>query len=733
MESGRPDLLASSLGHVLMARVRRLSPETQELLGVVSVAGRPVGHGLLAAVTGLPPMDLTGRLREALDHHVLVVERASQAYAFRHALLRDAVYDDTLPGERVPWHTAFADALERDGTLGGGAAAGASELAYHRYAAFDLARALPAAVDAARLSAAAFGYAEALQLLERALEIWPQVPDAEAIAGTDYAGLLETAADLAFAAGDAARALRFADAALGAVDAVAEPERAALLLNRRAMASRGVGASPVPDLEEALRLVPPSRPSLARAIVLESLARMYVVTGAFVEVAAVAEEALAAARAVGAREQEANALTSLGGVRGYLGQPEEAVEMTRQALALSIEIGASETALRAHTNLSDTLLGVGRFEEAAEIAYAGLELARRIGLERSFMGSIDAFNLGIALKALGRWTEAERVVDRVLELKPVGVAVAFAHGDKAGLAAAQGRFDVAARHMEAAFANAGDEPEAQMALVLAVVRLEVAIHDRNWDLFATVLHDSLVRAGDVGLDRLAWPLLAAGARGLADAAQQARDLRRELAPRLLALAVELDAMAERSRPTPPTLAGYDALVIADGERRAGTRSVAAWTAAVDAWRPLGMPFPLAYALFRLAESRIAAGDRGAAGEALGEAVEIAARLGAQPLLDEATALGHAARLDVSGAVVANGGAAPEADTDDGGSPFGLTAREIDVLRLLAAGRTNAQIAADLYISPKTASVHVSNILAKLDVGNRVEAAAVAHRLGLVSS
>src|SRR5439155_24446658 len=111
----------------LLARVQRLTPETRQLLGVVSVAGRPVGHGLLAAVTGLPAMDLAGRLREVVDHHVLVIDKSSQGYAFRHALLRDAVYDDTLPGERVLWHTAFADALENDRTLGGAASACAGE------------------------------------------------------------------------------------------------------------------------------------------------------------------------------------------------------------------------------------------------------------------------------------------------------------------------------------------------------------------------------------------------------------------------------------------------------------------------------------------------------------------------------------------------------------------------------------------------------------------------------
>ena len=139
---------------------------------------------LLAEVAGLGDAELYAALREAVDNHLLVVDPSGHGYAFRHALTRDAVYEDMLPGERVRLHAAYGAALERDPALGGGEA-DAAALAYHWYAALDLPRALTASVDAAVRALTAGAPAEALRLLERALEIWPRVPDAEERTGLD--------------------------------------------------------------------------------------------------------------------------------------------------------------------------------------------------------------------------------------------------------------------------------------------------------------------------------------------------------------------------------------------------------------------------------------------------------------------------------------------------------------------------------------------------------------------
>ena len=135
------------------------------------------------------------------------------------------------------------------------------------------------------------------------------------------------------------------------------------------------------------------------------------------------------------------------------------------------------------------------------------------------------------------------------------------------------------------------------------------------------------------------------------------------------------------------------------------------------------PYPLAIALFRAAEAALASGgDRDVAAGQLGRAAEIAAGLGARPLAEAVALLARRARISTEGAAAAqHTGAAA------------LTPREFDVLRLIAAGMSNARIASELFISPKTASVHVSNILAKLGASNRSEAAATAHELRLLDT
>jgi DNA-binding CsgD family transcriptional regulator len=153
----------------------------------------------------------------------------------------------------------------------------------------------------------------------------------------------------------------------------------------------------------------------------------------------------------------------------------------------------------------------------------------------------------------------------------------------------------------------------------------------------------------------------------------------------------------------------------------------AWASPAEAFTALALPFPAAYARLREAEAWLLAGDRESAGVALTASAELARAMGAAGLLEEAEALARRGRLRVAAA-----GAPPaEADGEDPAARLGLTPRELEVLLLVAEGRTNREIGAELFMSEKTASVHVSRILAKLDVGGRVEAAAVAHRLGLV--
>jgi DNA-binding CsgD family transcriptional regulator len=224
--------------------------------------------------------------------------------------------------------------------------------------------------------------------------------------------------------------------------------------------------------------------------------------------------------------------------------------------------------------------------------------------------------------------------------------------------------------------------------------------------------------------RYAWPLLAAGARlcaggGPAGPDRAAAERATDLPGRLTALASKLDALGPVQQAWRLTFAAATSAEL--GALSADRPPLDRWDAAVAAWHRLAEPYQVATALLRAAEAALAAGDRDGAAQRLHRAGQLAGHLGARPLGTEIAALARNARLDLG---------AGRPASRPGPDRFGLTAREFEVLRLVAAGRSNPEIAAELFIAAKTASVHVSNILAKLGVSSRGEAAATAHRLRL---
>ena len=389
-----------------------------------------------------------------------------------------------------------------------------------------------------------------------------------------------------------------------------------------------------------------------------------------------------------------------------------------------------------------------------------------MGLARTF-GSYLTGNLADSLLRLGRWADVDRLTAQALGTFPVGI---FGCGTllqlRAELAALSGRYDDAETELRAARRALGQTTDGQFILTMLHEEATIA-HGRGdlaaaRELLAAGLADQAV-SGSAGYAwavsrRYAWPLLWLAMRVEADDAVRSRD-RLEPVP---ATAVgercaELMRFGRRLDARTPPARGYQAAVTAELARTDGTDDTGAWAAAAAAWRPAGEPWPLAYALLRLAEAHCRAADWKAAAEAVREASSTAGRIGAQPLVAEAAALARRARLsladpeaDAAGAVAAAGGpgtitstaGAPGSEPDAvvGGVPregagelarFGLTEREREVFLLLATGLSNPQIGKALFISPKTVSVHVSSILAKLGVTGRIEAAAVAHRLGIV--
>ncbi len=309
---------------------------------------------------------------------------------------------------------------------------------------------------------------------------------------------------------------------------------------------------------------------------------------------------------------------------------------------------------------------------------------------------------------------------------PEGVFVGSVLQLRAELAAMRGRYQDAAADLRAARRALGQSTDMQFATTLLYTDALVALGQGDVGAARRLAAEGLVADDSLQFARYVWPLLWLAARIEADEATLTRDRREEVPDSTAERCRELAAFAADLAAETAAARGYRALVTAELARAADQGDVAPWSAAAQAWHLAGEPYPRAYVLLRLAEASAAAGDRQAAGRSVRQAHALASQVGAIPIAHEAEALARRARLSLQEP-------AEPAVTRPAEDPlvrFGLTEREREILALLAAGRSNPQIAEALFISPKTASVHVSNILAKLGVDSRVEAAAVAHRLGV---
>jgi DNA-binding CsgD family transcriptional regulator/tetratricopeptide (TPR) repeat protein len=725
-----PAALPPSLQEVLLARVVRLGHRTQQLLRVAAAAGPGVTEPLLAAVAGMEEAALLDSLREAVDQQVLLPEPGGDGYAFRHLLVAEAVYSELLPGERGRLHTALAGALEAGVEAGEARASRAARLAYHWWAAGDQPRALHASVQAAAAAELVYGFAEAQLQLERVLGLWDRVADAEQRAGMDRVSLLVRCAEAAYAAGDPARAAELVRQALPLVDPVRQAQRAGLLHEQLAGCLRMLGdPAALAQQRQAVRLVAPE-PSPERARVLGSLAHLLALVDRFEEARGVAEEAAAIACQVGARAEEASARTALGSALVNLGETDAGLAELEAARRLARQADDVIIMLRASNNHADLLLTVGRLEEAATVALGSLEEARRLGLTR-FYGPLLAGNATEALVALGRWDQAEQVSRQGLDAAPTDAVSVPLLCSRAVLELGRGDLDAAqARLRQLRRLLPAPIPEAQKAGPLFAGLAELALWRGDLEQAKRLVAEAVpLVAANL---RYAAPLSGLGVRVEADRAELARARHPgQPAPddgTATALLERLDqAVAGPAGAGIPELTAWHTLGLAERTRQVGQPDPVAWATAAVAWERLGQPYRIAYAGFRQAEALLAAGDRETAAEVLGRAAEVTGRLGARPLDTEVRALARRARLDltphVGAPAVATGASTPA-------EQLGLTPREAEVLALVAAGRSNRQIAQALFISPKTVSVHVSNLLAKLGVAGRVEAAAIAHRLGL---
>lgn len=721
---GRPEL-PEQIADLMLVRLDRLDDDARTVVRVAAVAGRRVWHETLTQVAGMDEGALERSLRALVEANVLV-PHPNGSYSFRHALLAEAVEGDLLPGERTRLHAAYAAAM-REGRIQGAAA----ELARHARAAHDLPAAVRANIDAGDEAMGVGGVTEAAQHYQTALELLAE-PQLRAQVGTDVDRLTIRAADALMLAGDSGRAVQLLRARLAEMDADpaggSDDARVRLLiaLARARLVAAERGGSAREATTQALELLGEEASSL-RAQLLSVHARAAVEHGLLDEAARFAQEALVVARQVADQRTAAEAATTLGRLKEFAGDAESSL---RELTGVVAEIRASGDVpglIRGLHQLGGTQFEVGNLRAALAHYREAHEVAVRCGRPWSPFAFDSWVLAGLCAYMVGDWVLADQLTDTsghapapAIEsmLSTVALLVAAGRGDPGAVPLAQRLRASWGQDAWLALLAAGpaidalgDRGEAQAAADL--YREARAVIRERW---RAPVFQGEVRLGALVIGQLAtasrrasaeertrWLALAAELVGAVGQVREqlARD-GRDSGPQGRAWFRRADAELLRLR----WLSGMDA--------PAGEALVTAWRGTVAAFAELGHEFETARSRARLAAALRATGDVAGADEVARLATDVARRLGALPLLAE---LGEAAGARRAAAVV---------------QPA-LTPREREVLELVAQGRSNGEIARQLFISTKTVSVHVSNILAKLGASGRTEAAAVARRRGLLEA
>jgi DNA-binding CsgD family transcriptional regulator/tetratricopeptide (TPR) repeat protein len=725
--AGEPGL-PRSLREVVLAQIERLPEIARQVLPAVAVAGRTVRHVILEQIVELSEEELDGALVAGVSAGVLVAV-APEGYRFRHALIGEVVDAEMMPARRRSLHRRVAEALAAEAKFptGGTVVPGLiGELANHWEAANEPVRALAASMSAGQAAQRLAAPLEALAQYRRVLSLWARVREPEALAGVDHQEVLVAAARAAHSAGALAEAVALAGAAMIEIDATGDRIDQALIRERLARYTflNNDSEAAMALYEDAAGLLTAEPPSTAKARVLAARAQGLLLLDRHAEAVRQCDEAIEIARAVGDTASEGHAANTLGTALAQLGRATEGIDYLRTALALADRRGDPDDLLRAHYNLFWPLMSLGRSKEAIELARAGIETAARFGC----MGSVGhqlQTTLTQALVAVGRLTEADALLS---DLAATGEGVSRLRFLRASadLAVAVGDVQGAQAAVDAALVEKDTDPLSADDIWLLSTAAEVALAAGRFAEARTAIdhvrhlhaeRDSLLE----GIESATLGIVIeaeAARRGVhldTGASNHAQDLLIE------ARTLAADLISRGGQISPET-AAWLALAEAEAAAAAGTPDFDKWTAAIDNLDAMGLVLKAATARLRYAEAVLTRrGTRQAAIVLISAAHQAANAAGARPLVDQANRLASRAHLDIRLADQ------PPPSKAKPATRYGITVRESEVLRHLATGQTNRQIADLLFISEKTASVHVSNLLRKLGVTNRIEAGAIAQQ------
>jgi DNA-binding CsgD family transcriptional regulator len=721
-----PVVLPARLIDLLNARTARCGADARAVLAALAVAGRPLTVDMLVEVNELD-LDRVRAAVQELTSARLLTPSADRGHRLRHALLAEAVATELPPSERVSLHERVARVLEATG-----AEELAAEAAGHWAAAGRSGAELRARITAAQATERMFAYADAATHWQRAIELFQTEPDVDIGDEIDLPRLYIRAVDALEASGNRARARvvveeayrKFAD----------HPDRATAALVQFRAGYLRAGESPaagLPLMSEALRLSEgiALSPEHARVRLQFALDFLWVTEGRQPgEIRAALESGLEAADLAGTAAVTTPILCLLAAESFLRGEVEEGFRLLDQARSV---LGTSRDAwavLWLAIVESDALLKVGKLEEATLVGLRGFDQAQNLGFGSSGGASICLANAVEGLLDRGRTTEAATLIDPLTigSVDPVNWPL---HACRVEIDLRRGEVDAAADRLTRIDVGASLEFARDFAELVGEVVLWVGQPERAFE----AIHRALDRRAELDwMMKCGW-LLAVGMRACADLTEMGRARGDETAVQsVLGAVADLVSWLDRARGVPFTNHPYIAVIPAsratweaERSRATGASDPDAWSVAAVHWEAVGYQHRAGYARWRQAEALLATphGHRTEATAALSTAAVHAVQH--VPLLTAIQDLARRARMDL---------AAPgEPARRDEPAPvraLGLTDRELAVLRLLGEGKTNREIAAALYISPRTVGVHVSSILRKLGATTRVQAATLAERAGV---
>jgi DNA-binding CsgD family transcriptional regulator len=741
---GVPSEPPQALREALLARWHSLSEPARLVTRVLAVGGRPTTFETLSAVadSAVPAQDLPVLVHEAVDAGVVQVT-GDETYWFRHPLLAEVLLATLTVRELMPVHAAYADALEAIAASRPDLAAGLSaDLAVHHEGAGRFDRAFAFSIHAADFAHELRASTEEAAHLTRACSLWERAGEEVRGSTEDRIALLLRTSRMGEQAG-VLENTEILDQAISLVDRQNQPLLASTLLAERGYRAWQHDPSNTqvrPELFEAVQLTEPFPDSAERAVALANLvmAELWDLRGP--EMPANlwdhVQEAVEVAQRCGSQAAMAQALICRAQYLTWDYRSLEALPDAEASYRLARQSGQLDAMGSAALRQADALWELGRIAEEAESARASAKelFAQGASSAGSFLAASCAAE---ALLELGRWAECHDLLRDALSSRPVGLTGAGARHTAARLAARRGEAAAAQLHMDRALELVAidfiglEGPETQMELLVGRGEPERAL-----ELFGPALNAQLA----LGHERRTDSLLRWGARAAADVAARARDLRDSEAEQdairgldgLLATAETTPlARPDMSPDEDPIWSAYRVLVVAETCRcRGSAGQPEAWERVASRHRAIGFRWFEAMAQWRWAQALLSEGAaRSLVAAPLRPAYATALELGAAPLVEETVLLAMVARIRLDEPA---GSQSKQGEPDVPEALATLTAREREVLSHLVAGRTNAEIARDLFISDKTVSVHVTNILRKTGTANRIEAASLARRLGLHS-